>query len=252
MQFFHSMHRFFLKQKQILNNNVFFNPEESKQIKNVLRLSTKDRLLVLDNQGNTYTVEISKSDNKTLKGNIIKKQFESPDSRFSITLGQALTKGSKIDFIIQKATELGVENITFIETERSVVKYKNVQAKDKLKRWEKIAKEAAEQSHRLTIPTVSCYRNLEDFCETDENANLRLIFWEKEKEKKLRDYLKNDIGISRLSILIGPEGGFSSKEIELTRKFGFIPVGLGSRILKTETAVLSILSIIQYINEELG
>jgi len=246
------MHRFFLKQEQLQNNHVFFNPEESKQIKNVLRLSAGDRILVLDNRGNTYTVEISKSDNKTLKGNIIEKQFQKPGNKFSISLGQALTKGSKIDFIIQKATELGVENITFIETERSVVKYKNVQAKDKLKRWGKIAKEAAEQSHRLTIPNVSCHRNLEDFCETNENASLKLIFWEEEKEKKLRDCLKNDIGISRLSILIGPEGGFSSKEIELTRKFGFISVGLGPRILKTETAVMSILSIIQYLEGELG
>ena len=246
------MHRFFLKQEQLQNNHVFFNPEESKQIKNVLRLSAGDRILVLDNRGNTYTVEISKSDNKTLKGNIIEKQFQKPGNKFSISLGQALTKGSKIDFIIQKATELGVENITFIETERSVVKYKNVQAKDKLKRWGKIAKEAAEQSHRLTIPNVSCHRNLEDFCKTNENAGLKLIFWEEEKEKKLRDCLKNDIGISRLSILIGPEGGFSSKEIELTRKFGFISVGLGPRILKTETAVMSILSIIQYLEGELG
>ena len=246
------MHRFFLKQEQLQNNHVFFNPEESKQIKNVLRLSAGDRILVLDDRGNTYTVEISKSDNKTLKGNIIEKQFQKPGNKFSISLGQALTKGSKIDFIIQKATELGVENITFIETERSVVKYKNVQAKDKLKRWEKIAKEAAEQSHRLTIPNVSCHRNLEDFCKTNENAGLKLIFWEEEKEKKLRDCLKNDIGISRLSILIGPEGGFSSKEIELTRKFGFISVGLGPRILKTETAVMSILSIIQYLEGELG
>ncbi len=246
------MHRFFLKQEQIRNNHVFFNPEESKQIKNVLRLSTKDRLLVLDNQRNIYTVEISNSNNKALKGNIIEKKYQKPDSKFNLSLGQALTKGSKIDFIIQKATELGVENITFIETERSIVKHKNVQAKDKLKRWEKIAKEAAEQSHRLTIPTVSCFRNLEEFCQSNKNAQLKLIFWEEEKGKKLRDCLKNAIDISHLSILIGPEGGFSSKEIELTRNFGFIPVGLGSIILKTETAVMSILSIIQYVKGELG
>ncbi len=246
------MHRFFVKPEQISKNVVLFNLEEIRQIKNVLRLCPGDRVLVLDNQGNIYTVEISNSNNKMLKGNIAKKQFKKPDSRFSITLGQALTKGSKIDFIIQKATELGVENLTFIETERSVIKYKNVQAKDKLKRWRKIAKEASEQSHRLTIPTVSCCWNLEDFCKANKNAQLKLIFWEEEKGKKLRDCLKNAIDISHLSILIGPEGGFSSKEIELTRKFDFIPVGLGSIILKTETAVMSILSIIQYVEGELG
>ena len=246
------MHRFFLKEEQIRNDHVFLNPEESKQIKNVLRLSAGDRILVLDNQGNTYIVEISKSESKTLKGKIIEKKFQKPDSQFSVSLGQALTKGPKTDFIIQKATELGVDNITFIETERSVVKYKNVMTKDRLTRWKKIAKEAAEQSHRLTIPSISCCRNLEDFCKTTENAGLRLIFWEEEKEKKLRDCLKNDIDIRRLSILVGPEGGFSLKEIELTRDFGFIPVGLGLRILKTETAVVSILSIVQFVKRKLG
>lgn len=246
------MHRFFLEPEQIRNNQVFFNPEESKQIKNVLRLSARDRIMVLDNQGNSFTVEISDSDNKTLKGNIIEKKFQKPDSQFTLSLGQALTKGSKIDFIIQKATELGIENMTFIETERSIIKYKDVKAKKRLHRWNKIAKEAAEQSHRLTIPTISCCRNLNDFCSSNIHAELKLVFWEEEKEKKLRDYIENAIAISCLSILIGPEGGFSKKEIELTRKFGFIPVGLGSRILKTETAVMSILSIIQYLKGELG
>ncbi len=246
------MHRFFLKPEQINNDTVVFQPEEIRQIKNVLRLSAGDLIQVLDNAGNTYTVEISKSDNKTLKGNIIEKEFQKPESRFSISLGQALTKGSKIDFIVQKATELGVKDITFVETERSIVKYKNVQAKDKLKRWEKIAKEAAEQSHRITIPDISCCRHLEEFCQSIKNAQLKLIFWEEESEKKLRDWLKNDIDISRLSILVGPEGGFSRKEIDLTRDFGFIPVGLGPRILKTETAVISILSIIQYVKGDLG
>ena len=246
------MHRFFLKQEQIRNDHVFLNPEESKQIKNVLRLSAGDRILVLDNQGNTYTVEISKSESKTLKGKIIEKEFQKPESQFSISLGQALTKGPKTDFIIQKATELGVDNITFIETERSVVKYKNVMTKDRLTRWKKIAKEAAELSHRLTIPDISCCRNLEEYCRTCEYACQKLIFWEQEKEKKLRDCLKNDIGISRLSILVGPEGGFSQKEIKLTRSFGFIPVGLGPRILRTETSVLSILSIIQFVKGEIG
>ena len=197
-------------------------------------------------------MEISKFQNRTLKGTIIKKQFQNPESRFSISLGQALIKGSKTDFIIQKATELGVKDITFIETERSIVKYKNIKTKNRLDRWKKIAKEAAEQSHRLTIPCISCCRNLEEFCQAIKNAELKLIFWEKESEKKLSDGLKSDIDISHLSILIGPEGGFSSEEIALTRNFGFIPVGLGPRILKTETAVMSILSIIQHIKGELG
>ena len=245
------MHRFFINSEQISTNEVLFQPEEIKQIKNVLRLSTGDRILVLDNNGNTYIVEISKSDNKCLKGKIIERQFQKPDSQFSISLGQALTKGSKIDFIIQKATELGVKNITFIETERSIIRFKNIN-NNRLTRWKKIAKEAAELSHRLTIPDISCCRNLEEYCRTCEYACQKLIFWEQEKEKKLRDCLKNDIGISRLSILVGPEGGFSQKEIKLTRSFGFIPVGLGPRILRTETSALSILSIIQYVKGEIG
>lgn len=245
------MHRFFLKPEQIDSNQVFFRPEETKQIRNVLRLSTGAHILVLDNKGNSYKVEISKFQNKTLKGTIIEKQFLKPTSQLSITLGQALTKGSKIDFIIQKATEIGVQNITLIETERSIVKYKDIK-ENRLIRWEKIAKESAEQSHRLTIPAISICQSLSDFFISNKHAELKLIFWEEEKEKKLRDCLKNAMDINSISIVVGPEGGFSQKEIDLANKFCFSPVWLGPLILKTETAALSILSIIQYVKGELG
>ncbi len=246
------MHRFFLKPDQIDKNQVFFLPEEARQIKNVLRLSAGDRVIVLDNRGGLYSVEIAKSDNKTLKGNIIKKESKKVGSSFSLSLGQALIKGPKIDFIIQKATELGVEDIAFVETERTVVKYKDVIGKNRLARWEKIAKEAAEQSQRLTVPTITCVKNLEEFFSLNKHSELKLIFWEEENKKRLRDFIENDIDISRLSLLIGPEGGFSKKEIDLACRFGFVPAGLGPQILKAETAAISILSIIQYVKGGLG
>lgn len=246
------MHRFFLKPEQIGNKQVFFQPEEVNQIKNVLRLSSGDCIYVLDNNGNLYTVELSKSRNQTLIGNIIKMQSCKTDSGFSTSLGQVLTKGPKIEFIIQKATELGIRDISFFETERSILKYKNIKEKNRLTRWQKIAKEAAEQSCRVKVPNISCCQNLTEFCQSQRHAGLKLIFWEKEMKKKLRDYFKSDIDISHLALIIGPEGGFSKKEIDTASRFGFRSVGLGSRILKTETAVISILSIIQHLRGELG
>lgn len=246
------MHRFFLKPEQITNNQVFFHPGEINQIKNVLRLSSGDCVLVLDNKGNSYKVEISKYSNKALTGNIIENQYQKPDPQFSVSLGQAFTKGPNMDFIIQKATELGVESIILFESERSIIRYEKIKEKNRVARWEKIAKEAAEQSQRLTIPKVSCCRSINDFFLSNNQADLKLIFWEDETKKKLRDCLKNDIDKTRLSFLVGPEGGFSKNEIDIAVKFGFIPVGLGPRILKTATAVMSILSIVQYMKGELG
>lgn len=246
------MHRFFIKPEQVNNDEVVFLPEEINQLKNVLRLKAGERVIVLDNRGSVFTVEISKPEGKTIKGKIVEKEVREKTSKFFLSLGQSLTKGPKADFIIQKATELGADNISFIETERSVVKYKSILESNRLARWQKIAKEAAEQSQRLFIPTLSCCQDLEEFCVASKEAELKLIFWEEEKEKRLRDCFKNDIDISRLSILVGPEGGFSKKEIDMVKHFGFVSTGLGPRILRAETAIVSILSVIQYIKGELG
>ena len=144
-----------------------------------------------------------------------------------------------MDFIVQKCTELGVSEIIPVVSERSVAKG------EKSGRWQKIAKEAAEQSGRALIPKISALTDFKSLLKKKNEFDLALIPWELEKTNKLKAILQNS-SPKNIIILIGPEGGFSSQEIEQAKAAGFIPVSLGKRILRAETAGLAILSMIMY------
>lgn len=160
-----------------------------------------------------------------------------------VTLFFALAKGDKIDFVIQKATELGVHKIVLIKTERCVVKLTQDDFKRKLDRYNKIAKEASEQSHRLIVPEivgVIDIKNIPNELFRDTN----LLAYEKEAGQT-STFVKRVTGKGSYAMMIGPEGGFSQSEVELlVNKYGFEPVSLGKRILRTETAAVYALSVI--------
>ena len=160
-----------------------------------------------------------------------------------VTLFFALAKGDKIDFVVQKATELGVTRIVLMNTERSVVKFEDKKVNDKLERFRKIAKEASEQSHRVKIPEivgVVDIKNIPDNLLADNN----LLAYEKEAGSTLS--FDKVIEKKSISIMIGPEGGFSEKEVDLLVNRGFKLVSLGKRILRTETAAIYALSVIGF------
>lgn len=166
-----------------------------------------------------------------------------------VTLFFALAKGDKIDFVIQKATELGASKIVLIKTDRCVVKIDDKNWNHKLDRYQKIAKEASEQSHRLRIPEISGVVDINNI-PSSLLADINLLAYEKEagNTSSLLDNIKLQ---KSHSIMIGPEGGFSEEEVEkLTKKYSFIPVSLGKRILRTETAAVYALSVIGAILEK--
>ncbi|MBO4855748.1 MAG: 16S rRNA (uracil(1498)-N(3))-methyltransferase [Bacilli bacterium] len=177
---------------------------------------------------------------------VIKTNYEIPtDSELKedVTLFFALAKGEKIDFVIQKATELGAGRIVLLKTERCVVKFEEKNLKHKLERFEKIAKEASEQSHRLRIPGIVGVVDIKNIPQ-DLLAEVNLIAYEKEAGQT--DSLISHIEKGKtLSVMIGPEGGFSEEEVKtLVNKYGFVTVSLGKRILRTETAAVYALSVI--------
>ena len=151
-----------------------------------------------------------------------------------------------MELIIQKTTELGIHKIIPLISERSQVKLEPDRTKDKLIRWQKIAKEAAEQSGRLVVPEISPIQTFENALKMAQNYQLALIPWEEEKEKNLKSILKSNKTIKNILLLIGPEGGFSQSEVAQAEKAGFTPTSLGRRILRTETAGLAALAMIQY------
>ena len=170
---------------------------------------------------------------------------ESKESPIKIILAQGIPKLNKMDYTIQKATELGVSEIMPVITSRTVPDLKLDRAVKRAVRFKRIALEAAKQCRRCSIPVVSDIKTLKDLLSSENLPNLRLILWEEEKERSLKRILAEKKS-QDMVCLIGPEGGFSEEEVSMALEKKFIPITLGGRVLRTETASLAFLSIIQY------
>ena len=223
---------------------VHFSSNDEHHILHVMRMEKGDEIEVVDN-GKVFLCRVDSL--SPLQVSMIHEIENDVEIKEDITLLFALTKGDKIDLVLQKATELGVKKVALIETERTVVTYQDKDQNKKLERFNKIMKEASEQSHRLIIPEllgIFNIKNLPSLVFSDVN----FVAYEK-------DALEVDKAFSGLkrgqsvSILIGPEGGFSGKEIDELTKLGFIRTSLGKRILRAETAAIYALSVIGYLLE---
>jgi 16S rRNA (uracil1498-N3)-methyltransferase len=163
-----------------------------------------------------------------------------------ITLAQSLPKTDKMDLIIQKATELGASNIAPFVSSRSIPVLTPDKARQRRERWQKIALEAARQCRRPDVPEVGPVVTFREMLDASADAQLKIIFWEEEEGTTIKRVLGEHADALSIVIAIGPEGGFSPEEVEAARARGFIPTTLGKQVLKTETAGLATLAIIQY------
>ena len=229
------MHRLFISKDQI----PVISDSDVHHIRDVLRMNAGDQLELLDGTGKVYETKISKIEKGKIICEVVSSHLEESESRVKVTLAQALPKARKMDFIVEKCVELGVNQILPMLTERTVSR------SAKLDRWQKLSKSAAEQSGRAIIPEICPLTRFEEVLRLREKFDLALIPWELEKGITLKQVLKNLISPTIL-IAIGPEGGFSQKEIELAKKAGFMSVSLGKRILRSETAAMAVLSAIMY------
>ena len=236
------MHRFFVGNENISGDSVVLTGTDASHIRTVLRLQAGDKIQVLDGKSSLYVVQLADVKAKLVKGEIISSEQVNTESPLKIHLGQSLIKGNKFDVILRKSVELGVETITPLMTERTVVKS---DGDKKIARWQKIAKESCKQCGRSSIPNVSGkIVKLDVFCQQRSGTDLKLMFWELESENGLKD-INPEKTPSSVSVLIGPEGGFTIEEVETARSHGFQTVGLGPRILRAETAPLVVLSLLQ-------
>ena len=245
------MHRFFVNSDSITDNHVKITGDDAEQIRKVLRIREGEEIAVLDRLGWEYRVQLKEIKKGHVTGEIIFKDFKSEDTKIKIVLGQGIPKGEKMDFIIQKATELGVHEIVPLKLERCVVRIKD-EGLEKIKRWQRIAKESSEQSLRRFIPSINTIYDLSQFCDKYKDTDLKIVFYEEEKKKGLKKFLNEKGEVKSISVIVGPEGGLSSEEIEIANSYGFISIGLGQRILRTETVALSAISILQFIYGDLG
>jgi 16S rRNA (uracil1498-N3)-methyltransferase len=181
-------------------------------------------------------------------GRIVETSAISTESPVAITLAQGLPKGRKFELIIQKAVELGVERIVPLAMARTVVRLEGKRASEKLERWRRIAREAAKQCRRTFLPEVEPLSGLEAFLEAlgpPRPAQMRLLLWE-EASEPLRELLSRSGSPEAIICIVGPEGGIEPEEASLATRAGFAPASLGPRILRTETAPLALLAILQH------
>ena len=243
------MHRFFIPKEWIEQNDILLKGEQAHQIFHVLRLGSKDHVIALDGSGWEYEVEIEKASGELVQGKVIGKDYGANEPNIEITLYQALLKADKFEFVLQKIVELGVSAFVPFISERCVIRKPG---KNKIERWKRIIQEAAEQSGRALLPTLHPVVSFKEACK--QVGNISILLWEGENRTGLSKVLKNDPfqKARAFNIFVGPEGGFPSSEVKYAESCGIIPVGLGRRILRAETAGLAAISAILYEKGELG
>ena len=243
-------HRFFLSRDAFSGNQVLLKGQDGHQLRRVLRLKVGDLIEVLDGMGHNFLVALEKVEEEEIEGRIIEVRKDPEECSLAITLAQVLPRFTKMDLIVQKATELGVARIVPLVGDRTPFP-KGAQA-PRVERWQRIAKEAAEQCRRITIPELEPIQNLLSFLDRLDVAGKRILFWERETGGRLRKILKVSPAPSDYVLLVGPEGGFSDREAEKAVEKGYESVSLGARILRTESVALVALSLLQYEKGNLG
>ena len=224
---------------------VHLNPDDEHHVSHVMRMKKNDEIEVV-HEGKVFLCRIE--DFNPLRIVVIHEIENDVELKEDITLLFALTKGDKIDLVLQKATELGVKKVALIESERTVVTYEGKDQEKKLIRFNKIMKEASEQSHRLVVPSLLGIYNLKNLPQ-EVFSDINYVAYEKDANDTDSIFSKVAKGKS-VTILIGPEGGFSEQEINRLTSLGFIRTSLGKKILRAETAVIYALSVIGYILEK--
>jgi len=243
--------RFYVPQPQILNGVLKAEGSEVKHIRKVLRLKAGDQIMVFDGLGKEYEGTIVEEGPSLVVIKIQNILSSKKDSPLEVTLAQSLLKGEKMDTLIQKATELGVKEIIPFFSSRSVPLLEKSGRLKRLHRWERIAVEASKQCGRGMVPKIESLQDYSEMLQTASPDYLRLILWEGEGIK-LKEVLERSEAKVKIFFIVGPEGGFSQEEVEEAKKNGFIPVTLGRRVLRAETASLCLLSILQYEQGDIG
>jgi 16S rRNA (uracil1498-N3)-methyltransferase len=253
------VHRFFIPSAWIQGNAVTISGPQAHQIARVLRLRPGDQVIVLDNSGWEIETRLLTVDNDEVRGKVRRRRLARGEPRTKITLYQAVLKSNRFEFALQKGTELGIVEFVPVIADRCVVSDLEAVEK-KRRRWEWIIQEAAEQCRRGRKPALSAALLFPRACEAARHSGgLSLIPWEEEGEQSLRNLLhtpptdrEQDWPPFAVNLFVGPEGGFSAEEIDLARRYGLLPMTMGPRILRAETAGLAAAAAILYELGDLG
>jgi 16S rRNA (uracil1498-N3)-methyltransferase len=239
------MSTFFVDPGAITSPTIHITGDLLHHLRDSLRLRPGDSLALNDGCGTRYRVEVTHVTAQAIDSRIIDRQTEPARKISPVVLGQSLIKGDKMDWVIQKATELGVAAIVPIHSTHSVIKPNPERLEHQRSRWERIARDAAQQSERWTIPTIADPIDLSGLCRQYASSLLKGILVERSNGPSLSAIPLPSDRQRPIVLLIGPEGGWTSDEQRLAQEQGFLPLALGPRILRAETAAIAALSILQ-------
>lgn len=250
------MQRYFLNQNADEHQRFFItNNEDIHHITNVMRNQIGDKIIITFKNSKVFICNIVSITPNEIEIELYEEQDINSELPVDITICSGLIKSDKYEWLLQKATELGASHFIAAQMDRSIVKLNHSKAEKKLIRWNKIVKEAAEQSYRLIIPNIEFVSNLQQVYVNIDKYDYVLIAYEdaaKDGEvSQFKKLLQNFNDGDRILIIFGPEGGLSQEEVELFKEKGHV-VGLGNRIMRAETAPLYALSAISYEKELMG
>lgn len=242
------MYHFFVMPEQIDEKEIRIEGSDVNHIRNVLRMSPGEQITVSSGEGKTeYRCEIFQIEEDHVTAKIMWAQDADTELPSKICLFQGLPKSDKMELIIQKAVELGVHEIVPMATKRAVVKLDAKKAQAKGKRWNAISESAAKQSKRMIVPEVKPVMTFEEAVAYAGKYDKKLIPYElAEGMEKTREIFAEIHSGDSVAVFIGPEGGFDEAEIEAAEKAGLLPITLGRRILRTETAGMTVLSVLMF------
>lgn len=257
------MQRYFVPADQFDEQEVRITGEDARHISRVMRSRVGDQVIACNGQSLDVLVEITELAEGVVTASIVETLEQHGEPNLFVTIAQSLPKADKMESVIQKCTEIGASSFLPFLSERTVVQYDERKEVKRIQRWSKIAKEAAEQSHRSRVPLVESPVSWKQLLKQFADYDLICFCYEKENGHQLRDVvqpfaesLTTDHNasnqVTRVMIVVGPEGGFSEQEVSAAEASGAVATGLGRRILRTETAAMTALACIMYETGEMS
>lgn len=247
------MRRFFIEESKITGPIISITGSDAAHIKKVLRMEPGDRIGLFDGRGFEYEARIENLFSGSVEVSITKRFLSASESPVQITVAQALLKDKKMDILARQLTEIGITKLIPFTAVRSVPRPDKKKLSARRKRWEKIAIEALKQCGRGHVTEIGKTVTFNDVIKLDDECDLKIVFWENES-KPVSDVVQqvNDGKCKKILSVLGPEGGFTEREIEDARACGFVTASLGPRILRAETAAIAACTILQYLFGDMG
>ena len=245
------MSKFYVDKNNIFNNKLLICCDEARHIMKVLRYKIDDLITLFDSEGTTYECVIKAYENEEITAEIIEKIENKNSETTKIILAQAVLKSKKMDFVIQKSTELGISRIIPFFSSRTIPKWNSSKCFIKAEHWRNIVKASVKQSGIRKMPSVDNIFSYDEIISSDFNMN-KILLYEKERTVSFKKIMNKIMFPSDILIMVGPEGGFTIEEISKAKENGFLTAGIGNLILRAETVPISVLTILQYEAGNLG